>query len=171
MSPSTTKIAFWRGVRVSLPFLIVVVPFATLFGVAATEAGLPLAQVMGFTSLVIAGASQFTALQFMMENAPVLVVIASALAVNLRMAMYSAALTPMLGDQALWKRAFISYIIFDQTYNLMALDSENKCLISVGESILVRVRQVLHIASQGNQVTVTYQQYHKLHDFKVKLSN
>jgi predicted branched-subunit amino acid permease len=31
----------------------------------------------------------------------------------------------MLGDQALWKRAFISYIIFDQTYNLMALDSEN----------------------------------------------
>ncbi|EPX77227.1 AzlC family ABC transporter permease [Litoreibacter arenae] len=124
MSPSTSKSALWRGVLAGLPFIIVVVPFAMLFGVAATEAGLPLAQVMGFTVLVIAGASQFTALQFMIDNAPVLVIIASALAVNLRMAMYSAAITPYLGDQPLWKRAVLSYVLVDQTYNLAILDFE-----------------------------------------------
>jgi len=118
MGASTPKSALWRGVVAALPFIIVLVPFALLFGVAATEAGLPIAQVMGFTVLVIAGASQFTALQFMIENAPVLVVLASALAVNLRMAMYSAAITPYLGDQPLWKRALLSYILVDQTYNL-----------------------------------------------------
>jgi len=126
MSPSTTKSALWRGMQASLPFIIVVVPFAMLFGVAATEAGLPIAQVMGFTVLVIAGASQFTALQFMIDNAPVLVILASALAVNLRMAMYSAAITPYLGDQPLWKRALLSYILVDQTYNLAILDYERR---------------------------------------------
>ncbi|RLJ41085.1 putative branched-subunit amino acid permease [Litoreibacter meonggei] len=126
MSPSTTKSALLRGVRASLPFIIVIIPFAMLFGVAATEAGLPIAQVMGFTVLVIAGASQFTALQFMIDNAPVLVILASALAVNLRMAMYSAAITPYLGDQPLWKRALLSYILVDQTYNLAIIDYEQR---------------------------------------------
>lgn len=125
MSPSTSNSALWRGVRASLPFVIVVVPFAMLFGVAATEAGLPIDQVMGFTVLVIAGASQFTALQFMIDNAPVLVILLSALAVNLRMAMYSASITPYLGDQPLWKRAVLSYLLVDQTYNLMVLDADN----------------------------------------------
>ena len=98
--------------------MIVVVPFAMLFGVVATEAGLPLAQVMGMSFLVIAGAAQFTALQFMADNAPVLVIIASALAVNLRMAMYSAAITPHLGPEPFWKRALIAYFLVDQTYAL-----------------------------------------------------
>lgn len=133
MKPSTKKSAFIRGMVAALPFIIVVVPFAMLFGVAATEAGLPISQVMGFTVLVIAGASQFTALQFMIENAPVLVVLASALAVNLRMAMYSAAITPLLGDQPLWKRAFLSYILVDQTYNLAVLDYDARPDQSIAE--------------------------------------
>lgn len=133
MEPSTSKSALLRGMLAALPFIIIVVPFAMLFGVAATEAGLPIAQVMGFTVLVIAGASQFTALQFMIENAPVLVVLASALAVNLRMAMYSAAITPYLGDQPLWKRALLSYILVDQTYNLAVLDYETRPEQTVAE--------------------------------------
>jgi hypothetical protein len=41
--------AFWSGARDALPFTIVVMPFAILFGVVGTEAGLNLAQVMGFS--------------------------------------------------------------------------------------------------------------------------
>ncbi|MGP1357860.1 AzlC family ABC transporter permease [Roseicyclus sp.] len=110
--------AFWRGLKDSLPFTIVVLPFGMLFGVVGTEAGLNLAQVMGFSFLVIAGASQFAALQLMTENAPVLIVVASALAVNLRMAMYSASLAPHLGAAPLWQRALIAYMNVDQTYAL-----------------------------------------------------
>lgn len=117
MFPETRQ-ALWRGVRDSMPFTIVVVPFGMLFGVVGTEAGLNLAQVMGFSFLVIAGASQFAALQLMTENAPVLVVVASALAVNLRMAMYSASLAPHLGPAPVWQRALIAYMNVDQTYAL-----------------------------------------------------
>ena len=45
-------ITFWHGIVQSLPFLIVIVPFAVLFGVVALEAGMDVAQVMGFSVLV-----------------------------------------------------------------------------------------------------------------------
>jgi len=114
--PCDARAAFRRGLRDSAPFLLVVGPFAALFGVVATEAGLDLAQVMGFSVLVIAGASQLTALQLMSEGAPVAIVLASALAVNLRMAMYSASLAPWIGPAPLWQRACAAYLLTDQTY-------------------------------------------------------
>ena len=57
MQSTTTKSAYFRGIKAALPFVIVVAPFAMLFGVVATEAGLPLIQVMAFSALVVAGAS------------------------------------------------------------------------------------------------------------------
>ena len=82
MAATTKKSSFQEGVIAGLPFTVFVIPFATLFGVVATEAGLDLAQTMGFSLLVIAGASQFTAVQLMTENAPVWITLATALAVN-----------------------------------------------------------------------------------------
>ncbi len=110
--------AIRRGLLDSLPFLLVIVPFGMLFGVAATEAGLPIAQVMAFTVLVIAGAAQFTALQLLQDNAPVAIILVAALAVNLRMAMYSASLAPHLGKARLWQRALAAYLLVDQSYAL-----------------------------------------------------
>ena len=77
--------------------MLVVVPFGMLFGVIAGEAGWSLLQNLAMSVMVIAGASQFTALQLLSENAPTLIVIATALAVNLRLAMYSASLAPYIG--------------------------------------------------------------------------
>lgn len=110
--------AFRHGMVQSLPFLVVIVPFAVLFGVAAAEAGLDLAQVMGFSVLVLAGASQFTAVQLLSDNVPTLIVILSGLAVNLRMAMYSASLLPWLGDASGRQKAWLAYVLIDQTYAL-----------------------------------------------------
>lgn len=121
MSATIPKSAFWSGFRDSAPFVVVVAPFALVFGVIATEAGLNVAQVMGFTILVIAGAAQLTALQLMTDNAPTLVVLASALAVNLRMAMYSASLAPHLGKAPVWQRAFVAYFLVDQSYAVSSL--------------------------------------------------
>ena len=118
MTTETTKSIFFKGVRDAAPFILVVSPFATLFGVVATEAGLDVFAALTFSFAVIAGAAQFTALQLMVDQAPLFLVLASALAVNLRMAMYSAALTPYLGAAPLWHRALAAYFIVDQSYAL-----------------------------------------------------
>lgn len=116
--------SFRRGIRDALPFVIIVVPFAMLFGVVATEAGLNIAETLSFSIVVIAGAAQFTALSLMTENAPTIVVLASALAVNMRHAMYSASITPHLGGLPLWKRVLTAYFLVDQTYASSVLDYE-----------------------------------------------
>jgi len=124
MAGSTPKSAYRRGIRDGAPFIIVLAPFSLLFGVVATAAGLTLAQMMGFNVLVIAGAAQFTAVSLMQEGAPIAIVLATALAVNLRMAMYSASLVPHLGAAALWQRAIASYMNVDQTYASSILEYE-----------------------------------------------
>jgi len=116
MSATPVQRNFRAGIRQATPFLLVIVPFGVLFGVVATEAGLGVAEVMGFSLLVIAGAAQFTAVQLMSEHAPAVIVVATALAVNLRMAMYSAALTPHLGQVSVFRRVMIAYALTDQTY-------------------------------------------------------
>ena len=115
---------FRRGAVKSLPFLIVMIPFATLFGVVATEAGMDVAQVMGFSVLVLAGASQFTAVQLLSDNASVIIVILSCLAVNLRMAMYSASLVPWLRGATGAHKAWVAYALVDQSYALSIQEYE-----------------------------------------------
>ncbi|MGB5557130.1 MAG: AzlC family ABC transporter permease [Paracoccaceae bacterium] len=122
MPVTTTKSAFWRGFRDGSPFILGAAPFGLLFGVLATEAGMNLVEVMSMGVLVIAGASQFTALAQMQENAPVVMVLAAALAVNMRMAMYSAALAPHLGPAPFWQRAVAAYILVDNTYAVSAAE-------------------------------------------------
>ncbi len=109
---------FHHGLLHSLPFLLVILPFGLLFGVFAAEAGLDLWQVLGFSLLVLAGASQFTAVQLLADQAPVFVVVVSALAVNLRMAMYSASIVPWIGQARPGARAAVAYLMIDQTYAL-----------------------------------------------------
>lgn len=116
MTSAAVKSAYRQGVRDGAPFILVIIPFAMLFGVLATEAGLSVFETLSFSVVVIAGAAQFTALQLMTEEAPTLVVLASALAVNLRMAMYSASLTPHIGGAPLWQRAIAAYFTVDQSY-------------------------------------------------------
>lgn len=135
MPASTAKSFFWQAVRDSVPFVFVAGPFGLLFGVLATEANLDLLATMVFTTTVFAGAAQFTALQALNEQMPVLIVIISALAVNLRVAMYSAALTPWLGGAPLWQRVFAAYVTVDQSYALSVVQFETRPDMSIPERI------------------------------------
>jgi len=116
MQASNFKTIFFSGARSGAPFVLVVIPFALLFGVVAAEAGLNVFETLSFSLAVVAGAAQFTALQLMQEQAPTIIVLISALAVNLRMAMYSAALTPHLGELSTGKRVLAAYLTIDQSF-------------------------------------------------------
>jgi len=129
MSSPTSRSAFFLGLRDALPMALVVFPFGMVFGVVATEAGLELIETMVFTSAVIAGASQLTGLHLMQDAAPLLIVLASALAVNLRMAMYSAA---HFGQASLLRRALIAFFTVDQNYALCAKRFDGPEPLSLG---------------------------------------
>ncbi|NOC46272.1 MULTISPECIES: AzlC family ABC transporter permease [unclassified Ruegeria] len=145
MASATSKSYFWKGFRDGTPFVFVAVPFGLLFGVFATEAGLTLVQTMAFTSTVFAGAAQFAALQLLQDNTPTVIIIVSALAVNLRMAMYSASLTPYLGSAPMWQRAFAAYLTVDQSYACSIVRFEKEPDLSVPQRMAYFVGSVTPI--------------------------
>lgn len=132
--PQTRK-AFFRGAAHAMPFFLVIVPFAMLFGVLSAEAGLGPWETQIFSIAVFAGASQLAALQLMQDQAPVLVVLATGLAVNLRMMMYSVALTPHLGGAPLGIRAIIAYFLVDQSFALPMAEYEKHPELTVAEKV------------------------------------
>lgn len=109
---------FRSGFLAGLPFIIVVAPFGMLFGVVATAAGMDLTKIMVLTSFVIAGASQFVLIEMVSDGAPVIVAVLAALAVNLRLAMYSASLAPYFVGTRGWIRLLAGYFVVDQVYGL-----------------------------------------------------
>jgi predicted branched-subunit amino acid permease len=141
-----TRSSFLRGVRASLPFLIVVAPFGLLFGVVATEAGLNLFESMTFSVMVFAGASQFAALQLMQDNAPLFVVLATSLAVNLRMVMYSVAMAPHLGSAPLGTRMLMAYFLVDQSFAASAVEFEKNPALTAPQKVAFFFGAVVPVA-------------------------
>ncbi len=132
MATSTSKSYYWKGFRDGAPFVIPIIPFGTLFGVLAVETGADALQALVFSATVFAGGAQFAALQLMQDGAPILIVLASSLAVNLRLVMYSASLTPFLGSAPMWQRAIAAFVIVDQTYAgaIVRFENEPSLLVS-----------------------------------------
>ena len=138
--------ALLRGCLASAPFVIVVVPFAVLFGVVATEAGLDLLQVLLFSVSIFAGASQFAALQLMQDQAPVLIILATSLAVNLRLLMYSVAMAPHLGQAPLGTRALMAYFLVDQSFAASQAEFEARPDLPLSEKLAFFFGTVIPIA-------------------------
>lgn len=107
------------GFKDSLPILLGIIPFGLIAGVAAVEAGLSPLQAIGMSAIVFAGASQLAAIELLGESAPVLVVIATAVVINLRMLMYSASIAPYLSHLSRVTRSGLAYLLVDQVYAMV----------------------------------------------------
>ena len=112
----STRRSFSAGVVAIAPVILGIIPFGLVAGVAAVEAGLGLPEAIGFSTVVFAGASQLAALDLVGAGAPVGVAVMTAVVINLRMAMYSAALAPWLADRPPSRRALASYLLTDQAF-------------------------------------------------------
>lgn len=132
---SSTRTAYWRGMRVSIPFLFMAVPFGTLFGAVASESGLDIFQTAGMSIIVVAGAAQFSALQVLVDGAPYYIAVLTGLAVNMRMLMYSASLAPHFGKALPWQRVIAAYFMIDQTYGVSIQELDKNPDMPIGEKL------------------------------------
>lgn len=120
-----SKINYHNAFLDALPVIIVALPFGILFGLSAKELGFSLSTIIFFSTGTFAGASQLVAIQLMSENAPAIIVIISALAVNLRLVMYSAALSSHFRDEPLSKRFFAACVLVDQNTAIGMIKYDN----------------------------------------------
>ena len=113
---SSRRSAFIAGMKGIAPILLGVIPFATITGVAAIETGLSPGLAMGMSVIVYAGASQLAALQLIGIGASSLVVVTTAIIINLRFFMYSASLAQFLPRLPFRRKIPTAYVLTDQAY-------------------------------------------------------
>jgi 4-azaleucine resistance transporter AzlC len=108
--------AFRQGVLTVSPIILGVIPFGLIYGVTAKAAGLDAWAGLAMSYLIFAGAAQLAFLDLLVQESPALVVLATALIVNLRMAMYSASLAPHFAPFPTGWKQLGAYLITDQAF-------------------------------------------------------
>jgi 4-azaleucine resistance transporter AzlC len=111
--------ALRQGALASAPLLIGIVPWGVVAGVAMVSAGLTKAQAVAMSVLVFAGSAQLAVLPLLIARAPLWVMYATALVVNLRYVIYSAVLAPHFEHLSRGWRALLSYITVDGMFALL----------------------------------------------------
>jgi 4-azaleucine resistance transporter AzlC len=121
LSRTSRQSLFWAGVRSIVPILVGVFPFATIAGITMVSVGIPPAAAMAMSVIVFAGAAQLAAANLIGQGAPVLIIVATALIINLRFLMYSASIAPHFTRlRQRWKWP-LAYLLTDQAYAVSIL--------------------------------------------------
>ena len=110
--------AFRAGAASAVPLLFGMVPWGLVAGLAMVGAGLTPAQAVVMGLLVYAGSAQLAVLPLLIAKAPLWVMYATALVVNLRYVIYSAVLAPYFERLSRPWRMLLSYIMVDAMFAL-----------------------------------------------------
>ena len=117
--PSDTDDACWReGLKVGMPTLFGIGAWGLVVGVAMVKTGLSVPQALAMTLLVFAGSAQLASLPLITAHAPIWVIFATAMVVNLRFVIFSALLAPHFAHLPWRQRFLLGYVSGDMTVAL-----------------------------------------------------
>lgn len=108
--------AFVLGLRAVLPLLLGVAPFGVIYGVVALQSGIPAPAAMAMSSIVFAGSAQFLLAQLLGAGAPMLLSVGAVGLINLRHALYSASVAPLLAQLPRRWKVLLAYLLTDEAY-------------------------------------------------------
>ena len=106
-------IAWREGLQTGLPTLFGIGAWGMVVGVAMVKSGLTVLQASAMTLIVFAGSAQLASLPLIAAHAPIWVIFATALAVNLRFVIFSVLLGPHFSHLSLRQRFIYGYISGD----------------------------------------------------------
>jgi predicted branched-subunit amino acid permease len=107
---------FISGVTAVTPMLIGAIPFGLIYGVLAIKAGIEPWLAVAISSVVFAGSAQFMITQLVAATTPGALIVLSVAIINLRHALYSAALADKLRALSLPWKSLLAYLLTDEAY-------------------------------------------------------
>lgn len=107
---------FARGIRTVAPLMIGMGIWGLVTGVAMAKVGLTTAQAIAMTLLVFSGTVQLASLPLIAADAPIWVVLLTAVVVNLRFVIFSAGLHPFFRKFSIARRWLLSYFMVDMSF-------------------------------------------------------
>jgi predicted branched-subunit amino acid permease len=111
-----TRRALVDAVPISLGYL----PYGLVLGATIAASGLPQVAIRTATPLLFAGAAQLALIDLLEAGAAPIVVVATALVINLRLVMYSGAIAPWFRAAPLSTRLCAAALVIDPVYTMAA---------------------------------------------------
>lgn len=108
-----------------MPLVISAIPFALVVGLAITESGI--GNLVGWSGapIIFAGAAHLTLVTLLGSGAAIVAAITTALVINARHVMYSAAMAPAFQLQPRWFRWLGPYALIDQLFAIAVLRKDD----------------------------------------------
>ena len=122
--PDQRRAGFRDGVLALTPLLLAVIPFGLVLGVTAASTAVGGLLGVATSSIIFAGAAQLVTVQLLATDTSIIVVIVTALVVNVRHLMYSAALAPHFSEWSRRSRILLPYLLTDQSFTLSIIRYE-----------------------------------------------
>src|SRR5690625_5019943 len=110
--------AFRMGIRDSRAPLVAIGTWGFVTGIAMVKSGMSETMAVLMTLLVYAGSAQLTALPLMEAGAPLWLIFAAGMVVNVRFVIFGAALHPFFAHYSAWRRLVLGFLIYDIAFVL-----------------------------------------------------
>jgi predicted branched-subunit amino acid permease len=107
---------FAAGARAMVPWLAGVTPFGLVIGVSAAQADIPTLAGWLTGPAIYAGSSQVAAIEMLDAGTAPVVVVITALVINLRLILYSGAIATHWRGTPRWWRAMAAYLLVDPSF-------------------------------------------------------
>jgi predicted branched-subunit amino acid permease len=107
---------FAAGARAMVPWLAGVTPFGLVIGVSAAQADIPTLAGWLTGPAIYAGSSQVAAIEMLDAGTAPIVVVITALVINLRLILYSGAIAAHWRGTPRWWRAVAAYLLIDPSF-------------------------------------------------------
>lgn len=109
-----------EGIRDFMPMSVGLLPWAVVTGIAMVSSGLSPMQAIGMNLIVYAGTAQLGTLPLLAAGAPLWLIVLTALVLNLRFVIFSAAMAPAFHDYGPARRLASSYLLVDGVFAMCA---------------------------------------------------
>ncbi|HEY8394425.1 MAG TPA: AzlC family ABC transporter permease [Thermaerobacter sp.] len=113
---SPSREAFVRGLVQGLPIVAGYLPIGFAYGVIAAQSGLSPLEALAMSLIVFAGSAQFAAVGLLAGAASAGTLVATTFLINLRHALFGAALAPRLGERRLGRLALAAFGLTDEVF-------------------------------------------------------
>lgn len=111
--------------RQALSIALALAPFGIVFGVACVQAGLGLAEAVGFSAIVFTGSAQFAAVGVLGDGGGVVAAITAGLLLNIRSLAFGVLLAPSLTGR-LGTRALLAQLVIDESTAVATVQDEHR---------------------------------------------
>lgn len=133
---------FLTGIRESTPIALAVFTYGIVFGVLARQTSLGLGEAVLMSASVFAASAQFVVLDLWESPLPVVAIVLTTVAVNLRHLLMAASIQPWLKHLRSRKIYGMLYLLNDESWGLTMrarADGENDAAFLLGSGLIVFV--------------------------------